>query len=148
MQTPPRLWPSSFVKVTFILIIRWTLCCWVLLPSTKLLVSIEFEIWTIVWRKLKWCHNDVITDLIFMKFKNKLTKGISKRNTELHFDRHKRNMKKKWVLRHLYCDLDLCPKVTNFNRVQASAVSNHLAKTASGSSVRLEFCSQENIRHT
>ena len=40
-------------------------------------------------------------------------------------------MKKKWVLRH--CDLDLWPKVTNFNRVWASAVSNHLAKTASKS---------------
>ena len=29
--------------------------------------------------------------------------------------------------------LDLWPKVTNFNRVRASAVSNHLAKTASKS---------------
>ena len=38
-------------------------------------------------------------------------------------------MKKNWVLRH--CDLDLWPKVTNFNRVWASAASNHLAKTAS-----------------
>ena len=40
-------------------------------------------------------------------------------------------MKKKWVLRH--CDLDLWPKVINFNRVQASAGSSHLAKTASKS---------------
>ena len=40
-------------------------------------------------------------------------------------------MKKKWVLR--YCDLDLWPKVTKFNRVRASARSNHLAKTASKS---------------
>ena len=31
------------------------------------------------------------------------------------------------------CDLDLWPKVTNFNRVWASAVSNHLAKTTSKS---------------
>ena len=30
-------------------------------------------------------------------------------------------------------DLDLWPKVTNFNRVRASVVSNHLAKTASKS---------------
>ena len=45
------------------------------------------------------------------------------------------------VLRHCY--LDLWPKVTNFNNVWASAVSNHLAKTAFqiGSFVRLEFCS-------
>ena len=40
-------------------------------------------------------------------------------------------MKKKWELRHR--DLDLWLKVTNFTRVWASAVSNHLAKTASKS---------------
>ena len=33
------------------------------------------------------------------------------------------------------------PKVINFNRVPASAVNNHIAKTAS-KSVNLEFCSQ------
>ena len=58
-------------------------------------------------------------------------------------------MKKKWVLRH--CDLDLWPKVTNFNRVGANVVSYHLAKTSVqiSSSVRLEFCSQaEPDRHT
>ena len=38
-------------------------------------------------------------------------------------------MKIKWILSH--CDLDLWPKVTNFNRVWASAVSNNLATTAS-----------------
>ena len=61
-----RLWPSSSVKVTFIFIIRWTLCCCVLVPSIKFVCSIEFEIWTIVWRKLKWRHNDVITYLFFL----------------------------------------------------------------------------------
>ena len=40
-------------------------------------------------------------------------------------------MKKKEVSRH--CVLDLWPKVTKFNRVRASARSNHLAKTASKS---------------
>ena len=40
-------------------------------------------------------------------------------------------MKEKWELRHR--DFDLSPKVTNFNRVRASAVSNHLVKTASKS---------------
>ena len=54
-----RLSPSSSVKVTFISIIRWTLYCCVMVPSTKFVGSIEFEIWTIVWRKLKSCHNDV-----------------------------------------------------------------------------------------
>ena len=62
------MWPSSSVKVTFIFIIRWTLYCCVLVPSTKSVGSIEFEIWTIVWRKLKWRHNDVISHLNFMKF--------------------------------------------------------------------------------
>ena len=37
-------------------------------------------------------------------------------------------MKEKSILSH--CDLDLWLKVTNFNSVWASAVSNHLAKTA------------------
>ena len=32
-----------------------------------------------------------------------------------------------------HCDLDLWPKVTNFDRVRASVVSSHLAKTASKS---------------
>ena len=40
-------------------------------------------------------------------------------------------MKKKWILRH--CELDLWPKVTNFNRVWASLISNRLTKTASKS---------------
>ena len=30
-------------------------------PSRKLVGSIEIEIWTIVSRKIKWRHNDVIT---------------------------------------------------------------------------------------
>ena len=38
---------------------------------------------------------------------------------------------KNWILRH--CDLDLEPKVINFNMVQASAVRKYLAKTASKS---------------
>ena len=61
-----RLWPSSSVKATFIFIIRWTLCCCVLVPSTKFVDSIEFEIWTIVWRKHNWRHNDVISHSIFI----------------------------------------------------------------------------------
>ena len=39
--------------------------------------------------------------------------------------------RKKLILHH--CDLVLWPKVTNFNRVWASAVSNRLAKTLSKS---------------
>ena len=54
-------------------------------------------------------------------------------------------MKEKWVLRH--CDLDLWPnsKVTNFSRLWASVVSNHLAKTASK---RLEFLFTSIQTHT
>ena len=75
-----RLWPSSSVKVTFIFIIRWTLYCCVLVSSTKFVCSIEYEIWTIVWRKPKWRNNDVIIHSTFMKFKHKSTKGISKQH--------------------------------------------------------------------
>ena len=49
-----RLWPSSSVNVTFILIIRLTLGCCVLVPSMKFEGSIEFEIWAIVLRKHKF----------------------------------------------------------------------------------------------
>ena len=56
-----RLWPLSSVKVTSIFIIRWTLYCCVLVPNKKCVGSIEFDIWTIVWRKLKWRHNYVIS---------------------------------------------------------------------------------------
>ena len=41
----------------------------------KFVCSIEFEMWTIIWRKLKWRHNDVITHSIFIKLKHKSTKG-------------------------------------------------------------------------
>ena len=82
-----RLWPSSSVKVTFIFIIKLMLDCCVLVPSMKFVGSIEFEIWTIVWRKLKWRHYDVITFSIFMKFKHESIKGISKRHTKFHYDR-------------------------------------------------------------
>ena len=70
-----RLWPSSSVKVTYIFIIRWTLYVCVLVPITKFVSSIEFEKWTLVWKKLKWRHNDVISHSNFMKFKHKSTKG-------------------------------------------------------------------------
>ena len=81
-----HLWPSSSVKVTFIFIIWWTLCCCVLVPNKKLVGSTEFEIWANVWRKLKWRHNDVINHSNFMKFKHKSTKGTSKRHTEFQID--------------------------------------------------------------
>ena len=82
-----HLWPSAFVKLfTCTLIIRCILCCWMFVPKMKFVGSVEFEIWTFVWRKLKWGHHDVITNLIFMKFKKKSAKGISKRHTKFQFD--------------------------------------------------------------
>ena len=53
---------------------------------------------------------------------------IGHKRAEIHSRKVNRIMKKKWILHH--CDLYLWPKVTNFNRVWASVVSNHLAKTA------------------
>ena len=59
-------------------------------------------------------------------------------------------MKEKWILRH--CDVDLWPKVTNFNRVRATAVISYLAKTVSKLvyiAVWSAFCSQTDRRiHT
>ena len=53
-----HLWPWAYVKVTFTSISRCTLCNCTLVPSIKLVGSIEIKIWTIVYRKLK-C--DVVT---------------------------------------------------------------------------------------
>ena len=60
----------------------------------------------------------------FILIKHKRTKIQSR-------EVNRESWRKKWVLRH--CDLDLWPKVTNFNRVRASELSNRLAKTASKS---------------
>ena len=35
-------------------------------PKMKFVSAVEFEIWTFVWRKLKWRHHDVIIRLIFL----------------------------------------------------------------------------------
>ena len=90
-----HLWPSVFVKITGTLTIRCIFCCWMFLPKKKFVGSVEFEIWTIVWRKLKWrnpwCHRDVIIHfVIFMKFNYKSAKGIFKRHAIFQFDGHKR----------------------------------------------------------
>ena len=90
---------------------------------------------------------------LFIKIKYKSTKGISKRHIEFHFDRTLREPRssvrkltkkdeEKWILRH--CDLDLQPKVINFNIVRTSAVSNHLSKIASKTvhPFGINFCSQ------
>ena len=85
------LWPSpvtfSIIMSSKSLIIRCTLYHCTLVPSMKFVGSIEYEIWTIVCRKLKWRHNDVIIHSNFMKFKHMSTKGISKRKNKFHFDR-------------------------------------------------------------
>ena len=88
------LWPLTFTcdlqlmsRSIFTLISRCTLCSCILVPCMKFVGSIEFEIWTTVCWKLKWRHNDVITPSNHFKFKHKSTKGISKRQTEIPFDR-------------------------------------------------------------
>ena len=53
-------------------------------------------------------------------------------NAEIHsLEVNKWLWRKKRLLSH--CDLDLWPKVTNFNRVRASVLSNRSVKTASKS---------------
>ena len=76
----------AYVKVTFTSISRCTLCSCTLVPSMKFVGSIEIDIWTIVCRKLKGHYNDVIALSNLIKLKHKSTKGISKRQTEFHFD--------------------------------------------------------------
>ena len=40
-----HLWPSSSLKVTYIFIIWWTICCRVLVPRTKFVGKIEQLFW-------------------------------------------------------------------------------------------------------
>ena len=68
---------------------------------------------------------------LFKKCKKMLVPWLQSRKTGSVAKELRELWRKKWVLHH--CDLDLWPKVTNFNRVRASAVSNHLAKIASKS---------------
>ena len=49
-----HLWPSAFVKVTCTLIIICISCCWIFVIKRKFVGSVEFEIWTFVYRKLNW----------------------------------------------------------------------------------------------
>ena len=148
----PRLWPSSSVMVTFIFIIWWTLYCCVLVPSTKFVGSIEFEIWTIVWRKLKWRHymtsspisilwnlntnqpRVYLSDVLnFILIKHKISEIQSREvNREL------------WRKNGCYVTVTL-----TFDPVsQCSKQPFSENRVKIGSSVRLEFCSQEIIGHT
>ena len=43
-----HLWPSTFDKVTWTLILKCILCCWMFVPKLKFVGSVEFEIWTFV----------------------------------------------------------------------------------------------------
>ena len=79
-------WTSAFVKVTCTLIIICILCCWMFVPKMKFVGSVLFEIWTLVWRKPKWRHYDVITNLILMKFTYKSANSICKRHTKFQYD--------------------------------------------------------------
>ena len=107
----------------------------------KFVDSKEIEISIFVWKKLNdiRCH-DVITHLIFFNSTTHLLmvylNGIPKfslmrhKKAEIYSSEVNRELwRKKGMLSH--CDLDLEPKVTNFNSVWASMVNNHLAKTAS-----------------
>ena len=87
------LWPLTFAcdfhrpprSLSFLsLDIRYMLLC----IGSKYKVCRFNRNWdmAIVWIKIKWRHNDVITHSIFMKFEHKTTKGISKQHIEFQFD--------------------------------------------------------------
>ena len=128
------LWPPSSVKVTFTLIIRWTSCC-------CCGCSIEFEMWTVgVWSKLKWRIKSPIQ--FFWNSKTNLPRAYLStfripfwtviRELKYKVGKLTENYEEK---KRILCrgDLDLWPKITNFNRVWASVVSNHSVKTTSKS---------------
>ena len=85
-----------------------------------------FEIWTFVWRKLKWRHHNVIIHSNFMKFHFYLIRHkraeIYSRGVHRELWRKKEDIESLWP----------CP-LSNFNRVWASVVCNRLSKTASKS---------------
>ena len=138
-----HLWPSASVKVFFTLIIWCNLCYWHIgIPSLKFVGSIEFEIWTIIWRKLKWSHNDIIICSILMKSKHKSSRGIPTYQIlfwsnviELRYKVGKvtENYEKNGYCVTVTMTFDPMAEVTNFNRVRARAVCNHFVKTASKS---------------
>ena len=63
--------------------ITCVLCCCMLVLIMKLVASIDFEIWSIVWRKPIWR----LHSFDFLEIQCESTKGISKQHTEFHFDR-------------------------------------------------------------
>ena len=135
------MWPWIFTCDLQLLsfVNRCILCCWMFVLKLKFVGSVEFEIWTIVYREnlndvtmtsfpiwfLWHSHTNLlrvyqsgILNLSFIRLKR----------AEIYCREVNRELWKKRILSH--CDLDLLPKVTNFDRVRASVVSNHLAKTA------------------
>ena len=98
--------------------------------------SIQFEIWTIVWRRIIWQYSDVI------KNQTQIYQGHMQTTYRISFWlniwvlRYKvrkltENYGKKIILRH--CDFALWPTVIYFIRVRASVISNYLIKIASRS---------------
>ena len=108
--------------------------------------------------KIKWRQNDVITHLIFIKFKHISTKGISIaylisfwlfiRELRYKVGKLTENYEEKIGITSLWPWL-----LTQGNQFQwglsqcgKQPFSENCVQI--GSSFRLEFCSQENIRHT
>ena len=97
--------------------------------------SVEFEMRTMIWRKIDWRRNDVITYSNFMKFKCELTNESKQHTKSFWLDikewisivgKLTENFEeKKWILSQLPSPLT--------NRVWASVVKKHLAKTATKS---------------
>ena len=115
-----------------------TLCSCTLLLGMKFVGSIEFEIWTIVCRKLKWRNYDVITYLISIKFTLNLQRAYVS-DIQISVWSNIRELRyTAWKLTKNYEEKkDFEPlwpwPLTNFNRVRASVPSNCLEKTGSKS---------------
>ena len=135
---PSPMWPSPSVKVTIILITKCTLCCCILVIIMQFLGSIEFEIWTIVWRKPKGCHNDIIIRSILWNSNTYPPRAYLTDKPNSILIGHKRADIHSWeVNRELWRKLGIASlrpwrlsKVINFYMILASAVIFHLAKSA------------------
>ena len=136
------LWPLSSVKVTFIFIIRWTLCSCVLVPTMKFVGSIEL--------KCGQLFGENLNDVTMMSSPIRFLWDLNTKRPRVYLSymlnsnliKHKiAEIQSRKVNRELWrknghfitVTLTFDRMVTNFHRNRATAVSNHLAKTPSKS---------------
>ena len=94
-------------------------------PKMKFVGSVEFEIWTLVWRKLKWRHQPLyFYEILIQIFKGHILAvypiSVWSNIWELRYTVGK--------LKNYEEKMDIEPLWPKFTKVHQSAVSNNLAK--------------------